>query len=849
MFTVIVDTPYSPPSTLPTDKITTLTTDKITTLTTDTITTLPTTPITTLPPPAVIPTTAPPAITTIEPRGLQALPTSEARYWRQTGAKGTGGQGGVRFFDWYDTPENRTMAPDAMATADIPAITSQQATSIAAPRPKQYYNSQTNQYYTDPTGTWQPPAGWVQTNLKGGGKVENLSSGGTTKPRNTSIVGETLARDFLKKAGVNTTGLSLKQLEAELARLNPGEVFTITGNTTTTPGTTTSGTTTSGTTTSGTTTGGTTIPVTTTGGTTAPRNTSIVDVNLARNALKKAGVNTTGLSLKQLEVELARIYPTEMFTVTPSTKNKLETKEDIEANRQILNKALEGFVDYGDYKPDIRLRPDEVATVLRANGIDPYGLSASDMLDALHKVVGVGKSYGFESVNIADLESYFDTDKISGDYIFRETRKPYTGPTSHASSQTTGTTGGTTGGTTTAPPARTTTQALGLQTLLTSNARTIFPTQNISALTTASTPALTTAQISALTTASTPALTTTPAPAVAAPTAKQYFNQSTNRYYTDPTGTWQPPAGWTQTGLKGGGEVNTNFYDGGYADFDIPVDSGGGMPDEDVYRYLRSLPADNSWDSSPSDYGFNFDLGDLTYGFDEAEAARIAAKADAENVNNIRWDRGDFGDPEDPRNENYGNEGRAYSGRNAIDPITGSPVNAITGSPTKSSSASNVFKQLSDAAKKNPDLMKMLLAAGLGGLIGYAGRPKGIKPMGMQGLGLSQGQVYGALKGTPVQRAEGGEIDGYAGGGGLHYLKSAEDGMADKIPATIDNKQPAKLSGGEFVIPADVVSHLGNGNSEAGAKQLYAMMDRIRHARTGNKKQGKQINPAKFTPK
>jgi hypothetical protein len=73
--------------------------------------------------------------------------------------------------------------------------------------------------------------------------------------------------------------------------------------------------------------------------------------------------------------------------------------------------------------------------------------------------------------------------------------------------------------------------------------------------------------------------------------------------------------------------------------------------------------------------------------------------------------------------------------------------------------------------------------------------------------------------------------------------------MADKIPATIDNKQPAKLSGGEFVIPADVVSHLGNGNSEAGAKQLYAMMDRIRHARTGNKQQGKQINPAKFTPK
>lgn len=80
------------------------------------------------------------------------------------------------------------------------------------------------------------------------------------------------------------------------------------------------------------------------------------------------------------------------------------------------------------------------------------------------------------------------------------------------------------------------------------------------------------------------------------------------------------------------------------------------------------------------------------------------------------------------------------------------------------------------------------------------------------------------------------------------YLSGSTDGMADKIPATIDNKQPAKLSHGEFVIPADVVGHLGNGNSEAGAQRLYDMMDRIRQARTGTKKQGKQINPNKFMP-
>jgi hypothetical protein len=87
---------------------------------------------------------------------------------------------------------------------------------------------------------------------------------------------------------------------------------------------------------------------------------------------------------------------------------------------------------------------------------------------------------------------------------------------------------------------------------------------------------------------------------------------------------------------------------------------------------------------------------------------------------------------------------------------------------------------------------------------------------------------------------------GYAKGG---YLNGQGDGMSDSIPATIEGKQPARLADGEFVIPADVVSHLGNGSSKAGSKRLYAMLDKVRHARTGNKKQGKQINPAKYMPK
>tara|TARA_R110000782_G_scaffold175416_1_gene266573 strand:+ start:309 stop:1109 length:801 start_codon:yes stop_codon:yes gene_type:complete len=80
------------------------------------------------------------------------------------------------------------------------------------------------------------------------------------------------------------------------------------------------------------------------------------------------------------------------------------------------------------------------------------------------------------------------------------------------------------------------------------------------------------------------------------------------------------------------------------------------------------------------------------------------------------------------------------------------------------------------------------------------------------------------------------------------YLEGATDGMADEVPASVDNVEPAALSDGEYVIPADVVSHLGNGNSDAGAKVLDKFLLRIRKERTGNSKQGKQIDPNKLLP-
>ena len=97
--------------------------------------------------------------------------------------------------------------------------------------------------------------------------------------------------------------------------------------------------------------------------------------------------------------------------------------------------------------------------------------------------------------------------------------------------------------------------------------------------------------------------------------------------------------------------------------------------------------------------------------------------------------------------------------------------------------------------------------------------------------------------------ATGGSIStlgSYSDGGRL--LKGPGDGMSDSIPAKIGKKQEARLAEGEFVVPADVVSGLGNGSTDAGAKHLYKMMDKVRHARTGRKAQGKQIKAEKYLP-
>jgi hypothetical protein len=118
-----------------------------------------------------------------------------------------------------------------------------------------------------------------------------------------------------------------------------------------------------------------------------------------------------------------------------------------------------------------------------------------------------------------------------------------------------------------------------------------------------------------------------------------------------------------------------------------------------------------------------------------------------------------------------------------------------------------------------------------------------VAPAQAEATRAAQQQAIQPVQQQPVQAAQGGLMAAKG-----TYLRGSTDGMADKLNTSIEGKQPAKLSHGEFVVPADVVSHLGNGNSDAGAKKLYQMMDRIRVARTGTKKQGKEINPDNFMP-
>jgi hypothetical protein len=168
--------------------------------------------------------------------------------------------------------------------------------------------------------------------------------------------------------------------------------------------------------------------------------------------------------------------------------------------------------------------------------------------------------------------------------------------------------------------------------------------------------------------------------------------------------------------------------------------------------------------------------------------------------------------------------------------------------PTQRPVSSELMETAPAYQRSNP----MLMAEGGIAQILESAKAQGLSPemyQNIYGRGNAIIEMEKRLKeGKPMTMAGGGisSLGGYSDGGRM--LKGPGDGMSDSIPGVIGGKQPARLADGEFVVPADVVSHLGNGSTDAGAKQLYSMMDKVRKARTGKKAQGKQINPRKYVP-
>jgi hypothetical protein len=111
---------------------------------------------------------------------------------------------------------------------------------------------------------------------------------------------------------------------------------------------------------------------------------------------------------------------------------------------------------------------------------------------------------------------------------------------------------------------------------------------------------------------------------------------------------------------------------------------------------------------------------------------------------------------------------------------------------------------------------------------------------------MAQGGLGALARGGMAQQYNLGD---YSDGGRL--LRGPGDGVSDSIPASIGNKRPARLADGEFVVPARIVSELGNGSTEAGARKLYAMMARIQKARrktTGKKRVATNTRADKYLP-
>jgi hypothetical protein len=163
----------------------------------------------------------------------------------------------------------------------------------------------------------------------------------------------------------------------------------------------------------------------------------------------------------------------------------------------------------------------------------------------------------------------------------------------------------------------------------------------------------------------------------------------------------------------------------------------------------------------------------------------------------------------------------------------------------RDTSAATRNKSALDAAMTRQAALEKQNYVDTGAKLPRASRSAGQLNMKAQGSKAEKDDEYDYAGGGITQAS----LGGYAAGGNPRLLKGPGDGMSDNIPAVIGRRQPARLADGEFVVPADVVSHLGNGSTDAGAKKLHGMMDNVRKARTGKKKQAPAVKANRFIPK
>ena len=295
--------------------------------------------------------------------------------------------------------------------------------------------------------------------------------------------------------------------------------------------------------------------------------------------------------------------------------------------------------------------------------------------------------------------------------------------------------------------------------------------------------------------------------------------------------------------FKEGGSVSS-YQDGGVATATPMPDQYSYDPLKQMFNKIESMPSDNQ-PAQPTQGGQSPVMSDAAFAKQQSEGQKnLQAMQDGTMMSRI-------GDSL--------SEGLSFMAQNSptmamVKAITSAISGQSGSSPGAGFGTPGATSGNAGAMGFGPSGMAKGAGSGGGGGGGVgtgSGSGGGAAAMGAAGMSGTASAAAGAARGGLMAAyANGGShLGDYSDGGRL--LKGPGDGVSDSIPAMIGKKQPARLADGEFVVPARIVSELGNGSTEAGARKLYAMMDRIQKARgktVGKGKVAKNSRSEKYLP-